>query len=133
MAEMLRTELSHFDLVPERARYLFAGGGEPQGPEGREALAAEGAGGVVETLARLAATDPPLDREGWKRLTRRLQEDTGLRGKRLFHPIRVALTGEPSGPELDRLVPLIERGHRLFPERIRSVGERAERTAGWMA
>jgi hypothetical protein len=33
-----------------------------------------------------------------------------MKGKTLFHPIRVALTGEGAGPELDLAVPAIERG-----------------------
>ena len=38
---------------------------------------------------------------------------TGAKGKALFHPIRLALTGEPEGVELDLAVPLIERGAAL--------------------
>ena len=38
---------------------------------------------------------------------------TGQKGKALFHPIRVALTGEPDGPELDLLVPAIDTGAEL--------------------
>ena len=36
-----------------------------------------------------------------------VKEKTSLKGKDLFHPIRLALTGEPSGPELKTLLPLI--------------------------
>ncbi len=36
-----------------------------------------------------------------------LKEKSGLKGKDLFHPIRLALTGEISGPELKTLLPLI--------------------------
>jgi hypothetical protein len=35
------------------------------------------------------------------------------KGKSLFHPIRVALTGESGGPELDLAVPAIDRGSML--------------------
>jgi hypothetical protein len=38
-----------------------------------------------------------------------------MKGKALFHPIRVALTGEGGGPELDLAVPAIERGAALAP------------------
>jgi hypothetical protein len=38
-----------------------------------------------------------------------------MKGKALFHPIRVALTGEGGGPELDMAVPAIERGAALPP------------------
>jgi hypothetical protein len=32
-----------------------------------------------------------------------------LKGKELFHPIRVLLTGSHEGPELDLIVPAIDR------------------------
>ncbi len=38
-------------------------------------------------------------------MANRVKERTGLKGKALFHPIRVALTGEGAGPELDLAVP----------------------------
>jgi len=33
----------------------------------------------------------------------------------LFHPVRVALTGEAGGPELDVAIPAIDRGALLPP------------------
>jgi hypothetical protein len=42
-----------------------------------------------------------------------VRDRTGAKGKALFHPIRLALTGEPEGVELDLAVPLIERGASL--------------------
>ncbi len=38
---------------------------------------------------------------------------TGQKGKSLFHPIRVALTGRAEGPELDLAIPAIDRGAEL--------------------
>jgi hypothetical protein len=46
-------------------------------------------------------------------MANRVKERTGQKGKALFHPIRVALTGESGGPELDLAVPAIERGAEL--------------------
>jgi hypothetical protein len=46
----------------------------------------------------------------------RVRERTGQKGRALFHPIRVALTGEPAGPELDLAIPAIERGAALPPD-----------------
>ena len=42
---------------------------------------------------------------------------SGLKGKDLFHPIRLALTGEASGPELKTLLPLI--GYKKAYERLK--------------
>jgi glutamyl-tRNA synthetase len=34
---------------------------------------------------------------------------TGAKGRQLFHPLRLALTGRDQGPELKSLLPLIGR------------------------
>ena|ERR1700733_7046271 len=38
-----------------------------------------------------------------------LEHETGRKGRDLFHPLRLALTGRESGPELAALLPLIGR------------------------
>jgi len=43
----------------------------------------------------------------WPALTGALKEATGRKGKPLFHPLRLALTGRDSGPEMAALLPLI--------------------------
>ena len=58
---------------------------------------------------------PLLDREAFRAVANRVKERTGQKGKALFHPIRVALTGEGGGPELDLAVPAIDRGAALPP------------------
>jgi len=42
--------------------------------------------------------------EPWKGLTEAVKEATGKRGRELFHPLRLALTGRESGPEMAGLV-----------------------------
>jgi glutamyl-tRNA synthetase/nondiscriminating glutamyl-tRNA synthetase len=52
---------------------------------------------------------------------------TGVKGKDLFHPVRIAITGAHSGPEFDKLVPLIEAGNALsLPTAVLSVRQRVE-------
>ena len=38
-----------------------------------------------------------------------MRRETGRKGRDLFHPLRLALTGRESGPELAALLPLIGR------------------------
>ena len=38
--------------------------------------------------------------EPWRALTDTLKESSGLKGRALFHPLRLALTGRDSGPEM---------------------------------
>jgi glutamyl-tRNA synthetase len=42
--------------------------------------------------------------EPWKTLTSALKETTGRKGRELFHPLRLALTGRDSGPEMAGLI-----------------------------
>jgi glutamyl-tRNA synthetase len=43
----------------------------------------------------------------WGQLTGALKQATGRKGKALFHPLRQALTGRDSGPDMHALLPLI--------------------------
>lgn len=53
--------------------------------------------------------EEPWDRSTWKAWTDAVREATGRKGKALFMPIRLALTGLGSGPELADLLPLLGR------------------------
>ena len=55
----------------------------------------------------------PWDTKTWQAWTNDVKTATGRKGKGLFHPLRLALTGEESGPELALLLPLIGRAKSL--------------------
>jgi glutamyl-tRNA synthetase len=61
-----------------------------------ERLLVKDAGAVAEKLAWSA--------EVWRELTEELKRVTGKKGRELFHPLRLALTGRESGPEMAGLV-----------------------------
>ena len=53
--------------------------------------------------------EEPWDGQTWGNWTARVAGATGRKGKALFRPLRRALTGSSSGPELGALLPLIGR------------------------
>lgn len=59
------------------------------------------AAGIAETLDWL--NDP------WRALTAAMKDRTGRKGRELFLPLRLALTGREHGPEMAALLPLIEK------------------------
>jgi glutamyl-tRNA synthetase len=66
----------------------------------------------------LAALPPdPWDGDVWASWTEALKASTGRKGRALFHPLRLALTGEERGPEMRGLLPLIGRARAA--ERLR--------------
>ncbi len=66
-------------------------------------------------LRRAAALLPPepWGEDTWKAWTKALKEATGRRGRALFMPLRLALTGAARGPEMSRLLPLMGRKRAL--------------------
>ena len=50
-----------------------------------------------------------LTGESWGEWTNALKAATGRKGKDLFMPLRLMLTGEPRGPEMAVLLPLLGR------------------------
>jgi glutamyl-tRNA synthetase len=51
----------------------------------------------------------PWDATTWGTFTAAVAKATGQKGRALFHPLRLALTGRDAGPELKALLPLIGR------------------------
>jgi nondiscriminating glutamyl-tRNA synthetase len=96
--------------IPDRVAFIFdwdvsrAAGlvrAEPDGARAVQAFAAEIAGAG------------PLDRDAFRAAATRAREKTALKGRALFHPIRVAITAADSGPELDLAIPAIDRAAAL--------------------
>ncbi|MDP9360981.1 MAG: glutamate--tRNA ligase [Acidobacteriota bacterium] len=57
----------------------------------------------------------PHDADAVKAMNERLKKATGLKGKELFMPLRLAMTGMDHGPELVRAIPLLARASESDP------------------
>jgi glutamyl-tRNA synthetase len=70
-------------------------------------------------IARAADLLPaePWDDTTWGAWTGALKADTGRKGKPLFMPLRLALTGRTDGPELKAILPLL--GRKASLDRLR--------------
>ena len=77
----------------------------------------------------LRTNGAPRDADSYKALIERLKASTGLKGKTLFMPLRLALTGSDHGPELVRVIPLLEHASESDP-RVLSPLQRVERCIG---
>jgi len=78
-----------------------------ESPEQGEQLSDEDRDFVREAFDMLP--EEPWDSSTWKAWTGQVKERTGRKGKALFMPLRMALTGLHSGPELADLLPLLGR------------------------
>tara|TARA_R110002124_G_scaffold9586_16_gene49320 strand:+ start:6837 stop:8162 length:1326 start_codon:yes stop_codon:yes gene_type:complete len=95
----LRDNLGKFGDIADLAR-LITGPVEPViADEDREFLA----------LAKALLPPDPWTIDTWGEWTGALKTATGRKGKALFLPLRLALTGRHDGPELKSLLPLVGR------------------------
>ena len=82
-----------------------------------------------ELASRVRAHSEHVTPEIFKSWMNEIKEATGIKGAELYHPVRIALTGSHSGPDFDKLLPLIEEGSTLGLG-VPSVQERIERFVG---
>ncbi len=106
--------VDRLEQIPARLAFLFDYSTARALADPAIAQEARDARAVIDALAREMDASPPLlDRDTFRALAKKVQQASGAKGKALFHPIRLALTGEAEGIELDLAVPAIERGALL--------------------
>jgi nondiscriminating glutamyl-tRNA synthetase len=107
--------VDRLDQVPARLAFLFEF--DPDAaladPAVRGEMGSEGARAVARALAEELASAPRLDRDRFRAVASQVKARTAQKGRALFHPIRIVLTGQLEGPELDLAVPTIDRGAEL--------------------
>lgn len=132
---LLAPSVDKLEDLPARAAMIFQF--DPQAaiaaPDNAEVLKAEKTPAVIAAFAKRvaaesAASESPLTAERFKAIVNEVKAEAGAKGKELFHPIRTVITGSHSGPEFDKLIPIIDAGSRLqLPVHIPNVRERVER------
>ncbi len=98
--------VDRLEEIPERVKFVL----DWNRAEAARLVAAEADGATVLSAFGDAIADlGPLTKESFRAAATKAREVTGIKGKALFHPIRVALTGMDSGPELDLAIPAIDQ------------------------
>ncbi len=101
--------------------------------EVEQILLQDGAREVIHAFAERIKEYHFLDVEAYREAVKGTQQATAQKGKNLFRPIRVALIAQASGPELEKLIPILERGSHLeLPVKILGAKERAKAVVDWL-
>ena len=97
--DILRANLRKFSDVETWAKVLETDMRHPPDPDDRSFL---------DEASELLPPEP-WDETTWSTWTNALKAKSGRKGRALFHPLRLALTGREDGPELKSLLPLLGR------------------------
>jgi glutamyl-tRNA synthetase len=99
--EAIKPNIAKVSDVPEMARLIHG----PITPVIEDAALAASAAALLPP--------EPWNEETWGSWTKAVAAETGAKGRSLFHPLRLALTGLEHGPELKKLLPLIGRARAM--------------------
>jgi len=127
LALLYADRLPKMSDLPRESAFLFEFEAKKSlaDPEVRRTLADPRSRAVIETLVRRLGPEP-LTAPRFQALADEVRRETGAKGRDLYHPMRVALTGAASGPEMVKLLPVIEEGSRLpLRKRVAPCAERA--------
>jgi glutamyl-tRNA synthetase/nondiscriminating glutamyl-tRNA synthetase len=116
--------ISSLSQLPDAVHIIFECDAKKANQE-LQLSATASARAVLNAFIPKVLAQSELSYERFRATTKEVQKETGEKGRELFHPIRVALTGAVSGPELEKLVPIFEEGSKLpLARHVKSVAER---------
>ena len=125
---LLVPSVNKLDELTERAGLIFRVNASAalNSPDNAEVLGAPKANEVLTAFAEQVESDPaPMTPERFKAIMNEVKAKTGTKGKDLYHPVRIVFTGSHSGPEFDKLIPILEEGSQLpLPVHVMNTHER---------
>lgn len=114
----VRNYLSCFSEVNDHLKLFVNNDISPENEEAAEILQDEDLPRLCEAfLAKLAGNN--VKPEDAKKMLKELTKELGLPGKKVFMPLRVALTGQVHGPDLDKIISLV--GYENIAKRLHGI------------
>ena len=102
--DRLRVMLSMLNGVLSESAVVWLLGSNDEGIKSLPKTAEDFIQTAVENIP-----EEPFNYESWDIWTKSISEKTGLKGKNLFMPLRLILTGKDKGPELKNFLPLLDK------------------------
>jgi len=107
VTETLRNYLSCLEDIKERLEMFMGQYVSFETDDAKDVLKGESVPRVVNMFASKIKEAEALTPESVKGMLKQIRKDTGLGGSQVFMPIRVALTGQMHGPDLDKLTAIL--------------------------
>ncbi|MFY9377536.1 MAG: glutamate--tRNA ligase, partial [Peptococcia bacterium] len=112
----LQERLSVLSELPTQVEALLAEDVTLENEEAELVLKEETVPLVIKSFLEKVRELPALEPDAVRPLFKAIQKELNLKGKQVFMPIRVALTGQMHGPELHYIISIM--GQELIEKRI---------------
>ena len=107
MVETVKENLSNVSEIVDKVDIFFNNEIQPEDDEALSVLKQEHVPDLLNAFKEELENIEEVDEEFAKTVMKKIQKGTGIKGKKLFMPTRVALTGNIHGPELISIIFLL--------------------------
>lgn len=125
IADLMRDRLSYFAQTPEETRMLFDRNYEVTDEEALEIMQAESVPVLYNALVEKINAMESVDSESAQAMLKAIQKEhkaEKIKGKMLYMPTRILLTGEMHGPDLAQIMEVLGKDELLVRlERMKSL------------
>jgi nondiscriminating glutamyl-tRNA synthetase len=129
VVEAFIERVDRFADLPSQVNLLFDYSLQKIDGESRNDLEADCAKEVIRRFGSKIKDVINFDYAQFVALTQEIRQETGCKGRDLYHPLRIALTAKGSGLDLDKFIPLVEEGAKLdLPRVIKNCSQRIAET-----
>ncbi|MCB0723266.1 MAG: glutamate--tRNA ligase [Ignavibacteriae bacterium] len=104
--DTIRVYLNKLDEIPEHIG-MFYNDEIKVGGHQEDILKEDTSKTVFQELAKKVEAMDTIEPDAFKEKMKEVQAETGIKGKQLFKPIRIALTGSEDGPELPKIAQIL--------------------------
>ncbi|NOY77447.1 MAG: glutamate--tRNA ligase [Calditrichaeota bacterium] len=120
VVETVRSKVDYLAQIPEHAKIFFQESVVIESDEAREMVAQESSQAVFRAFLEELSRTEELSAETFMHIMKAVQKKTGVKGKFLWMPVRIALTGQMHGPELPKVVEILgkEKCERFLKEML---------------
>jgi nondiscriminating glutamyl-tRNA synthetase len=113
--------------IPEKAKIFFQETAAPANEAAAAILKSPEAGRIGSAFLTKTSSQSSWNAEAFLAVMKEIQKETGVKGRNLWMPIRVMLTGQEHGPELPKIVEIfgLEKCRRLVRDGLPQSSSRA--------
>lgn len=109
IVKVSRDNIPYLSRIGEEAAMFFGEKVEPENEEAADMLRMDHVPGLLEAMKKEIGEAEAIDEAFGKSIFKTLKKETGAKGKNLFMPVRVALTGRMHGPEMVEIIEVLGR------------------------
>ena len=113
MVQTVMESISYLSEIPEKVEVLFDNKVELEDEDALNTLRGEQVPDILNAFKEELNEIEEIDEEFAKGIMKRIQKSTGVKGKNLYMPTRIALTGNNHGPELVNIIYLLGKQNIL--------------------